>query len=315
MKNNIIIIFSVIILNVNIFSIELITIGTGGLTGTYYPTGANICYLINKNRNTSDIRCNAISTGGSVYNIQAIMSDKFEFGIAQNDVVYQAYNGIGKFNGKPQKDLRTIFTIYSEPLTLVVTKESGIKSLNDLKGKRISIGNQGSGTRVVVDLLFDNSSLDKSMLSSVSELKSGQAIEAIKNNTLDGYFAVIGHPNSGIKLLAMEKEIDIISITVSNFPKLEQLLERFPYFTQTIIEEGYYLGIGEKETFGVKAELITSKYTSNKKVTTLVHSIMNKLESFKSLHPAYSNITKKNMFEGMSIPMHEAIKSFSIKKN
>ena len=125
-------------LSVPMFAAEFITIGTGGVTGTYYPTGGAICQMVNKNKKETNIRCSVESTGGSVYNVNTIKAGELDFGISQSDTAYQAYKGEGKFEGAASvPELRSAIAIYPELLALVVSQKSGIKTMADLKGKKI----------------------------------------------------------------------------------------------------------------------------------------------------------------------------------
>ena len=121
-----------------------VTIGTGGVTGVYYPTGGAISRMVNKNSDYG-IKATVESTCGSVYNINAVLTGELEFGIAQSDRQYQAYNGLAEWSQRgPQKDLRAVFSIYPESITLIVPERSGVQSVADLKGKRVNVGNPGS---------------------------------------------------------------------------------------------------------------------------------------------------------------------------
>ncbi len=127
---------------------QFISIGTGGVTGVYYPTGGAICRLVNKMRKDTGIRCSAESTGGSIYNINTIRAGELEFGVAQSDWQYHAYNGTSKFKDQGKfADLRAVFSVHPEPVTVIASDGSGINNLSDVKGKRLNIGNAGSGTR------------------------------------------------------------------------------------------------------------------------------------------------------------------------
>jgi len=264
--------------------------------------------MTNKNRNTSTARCNTVSTKGSVYNINAIISGKFNFGIAQNDIIFQAYNGIEKFKNNKKKNLRSVMKIYEEPLTLIVTKESNIQTLEQIKGKRINIGVQGSGTRVIVDRLLSLNSLIDTI--NISELNTKQTMKAMQNGTIDGFFIVTGHPNPGIKLLALKTKIDIVNIDTNNFPPLNILLKQNPYYSATTINEGTYSGvIGTRETFGVSAILITNKNTNDTLVTSLIDSILKDFEDFKQLNLVYKDMNKKSIID-IDIPLHNGVKTY-----
>ena len=201
------------ILSLPIFSAEFITIGTGGVTGTYYPTGGAICSLVNKYTKTTQLRCSVEATNGSVYNINAINNEELDFGLVQSDVVYQAVNGIGSFKNNRVKKLRSVIAIYPELLTLVTRRDANINSLDDLKGKRINIGNLGSGQEASTNLLFRESNIDKSILKFASSLKASEMPDALRDNKIDGYFYMVGHPTENIIEAANSVDIKLVSIT------------------------------------------------------------------------------------------------------
>ena len=134
---------------------QFITIGTGGVTGVYYPTGGAICRLVNKGRRDHGIRCSVESTGGSVYNVNTIREGELEFGVAQSDIQYNAYNGVVPFEGDPFEGLRAVFSVHPEPFTVVARADAGITTFEDLKGKRVNIGNPGSGQRATMEVLME----------------------------------------------------------------------------------------------------------------------------------------------------------------
>ncbi|NQY93699.1 MAG: TAXI family TRAP transporter solute-binding subunit [Campylobacteraceae bacterium] len=296
------------ILSLPIFSAEFITIGTGGVTGTYYPTGGAICSLVNKYTKTTQIRCSVEATNGSVYNINAINNEELDFGLVQSDVVYQAVNGIGSFKNNRVKKLRSVIAIYPELLTLVTRRDANINSLDDLKGKRINIGNLGSGQEASTNLLFRESNIDKSILKFASSLKASEMPDALRDNKIDGYFYMVGHPTENIIEAANSVDIKLVSITGSNIYKL---LQKYPYYQKASIPAGMYKGNPEEtKTYGAKAVLVTNENTSEKAVYTLVKAILSNFDAFKQLHPAYSNITKESLLDGLSAPQHEGAKRY-----
>ena len=290
-------------------STQYITIGTGGVTGTYYPTGGAICRLVNKNKKESNVRCSVESTGGSVYNINNIKNGELDFGMTQSDVVYQAYNGTGKFEGKEFKGIRSVMAIYPELLTMVVNKKSGINTLEDTKGKRINIGNPGSGDEATTMLLYeeyDGISLEE--LSFVGKLKTSEAPDAIRDDKIDGYVFIVGHPTANIKDTTNSIDANIISL---NGPKIDVMLEKYPYYAKGIIPGGIYKGIdNDIESFGVKAVLSTSESINEDAVYILVKSILENFDEFKKLHPAYSKITKESLLDGLSAPLHPGAEKY-----
>ena len=295
-------------LSLPIFATEFITIGTGGVTGTYYPTGGAICRLVNKMKKETKIRCSVESTGGSVYNINTIKNKELDFGIAQSDVVYQASRGNGKFKGKKVSKLRSVMAIYPELLALVTRKDSNIYKLSDIKGKRINLGNPGSGNEATALTLFDLSDIKKSSLKFAGALKAAEMPDALRDNKIDGYFYMIGHPTANIKDASNSVDTRIVPLVGST---VDDLLKKYPYFARANIQGGMYKG-NEKDikTFGVKAVLVTSTDVSEKAVYTVVKAVLENFEAFKKLHPAYAHITKESLLDGLSAPLHKGAKKY-----
>jgi len=176
---------------------RFISIGTGGVTGVYYPAGGAICRLVNKRRKQTGIRCSAESTGGSIYNINTVRAGELDFGVAQSDWQYHAYNGTSKFKDKgPFKKLRAIFSIHPEPVTILARDDSGIKNITDLKGKRVNIGNPGSGTRGTWEVIEQTLGWKRSDLALAASMKSAETASALCDNKIDAYFWLVGHPSA-----------------------------------------------------------------------------------------------------------------------
>ena len=176
---------------------QFISIGTGGVTGVYYPTGGAICRLVNKNRKEHGIRCSAESTGGSIFNINTIRAGELDFGVAQSDWQYHAYNGTSKFadQGKFEK-LRAVFSVHPEPVTIIAREDAGVNNITDLKGKRLNIGNPGSGTRGTWEVIEGALGWERSDLKIASEMKSAETGQAVCDNKIDSYFWLVGHPSA-----------------------------------------------------------------------------------------------------------------------
>ena len=291
------------------FAAQFITIGTGGVTGTYYPTGGAICRMVNKQKKQTGIRCSVESTGGSVYNVNTIKAGELDFGISQSDTAYQAYYGKGKFKGKAIKELRSTIAIYPELLAFVVAKRSGIKKFTDIKGKRVNIDTPGSGTRMTTEIVLKAFGIKKSDLAQVDELKSSEGPTMLKDDHIDGYFGVFGHPTANIKDAANSVDIDLIPI---DGKPIDELVKKYPYYAKGIISGTFYKGVThDTPSIGVKAVLCTSSKISDKVVYTVVKTILDNFEAFKKLHPAYKTITKKSLLDGLSIPQHPgAVKAF-----
>ncbi|MFK2823902.1 TAXI family TRAP transporter solute-binding subunit [Arcobacter sp. YIC-80] len=295
-------------LTIPAFAAEFITIGTGGVTGTYYPTGGAVCRLVNKYKKETKIRCSVESTGGSVYNINTIKNGELDFGIAQSDVVYQAAQGTKKFKGKPVKNLRSVMAIYPELFTLVTRKDANINGVMDLKGKRINLGNPGSGNEATALALFKAVGMSKDDLKFAGALKAAEMPDALRDNKIDGYFYMVGHPTANIK--DASNSVDV-KITPLKGDKVDALVKANPYFAQADVPGGIYKGNPEgTPTFGVKAVLVSSTDVSDKAVYTVVKAILENFDAFKKLHPAYANITKESLLDGLSAPMHEGAKKY-----
>ena len=168
---------------------QFISIGTGGVTGVYYPTGGAICRLVNKDRKEHGIRCSAESTGGSIYNINTIRGGELEFGVAQSDWQFHAYNGTSKFEEQGKFDnLRAVFSVHPEPVTILARGDAGIDNISDIKGKRLNIGNPGSGTRGTWEVIEEAMGWERKDLKLASEMKSAETGQALCDGKIDAYF-------------------------------------------------------------------------------------------------------------------------------
>ena len=287
-----------------------VTIGTGGLTGVYYPTGGSICRLVNKDKEDHGVECKVESTGGSVYNINAIRAGELEMGVAQSDWQYHAYNGTSKFEKKgPFKELRAVFSVHPEPFTVVARKDSGIKNLKDLVGKRINIGNPGSGQRGTMEVLMKAMGWTKDTFKLTSELKSSEQSKALCDNKIDAMVFTVGHPSGSIKEATTTCESVLVNITGE---EVEKLIADNDYYRIATIPGGIYKGNDEDtKTFGVGATFISSTKTSNNVVYTIVKSVFENFDKFKKLHPAFANLKKEEMIsDALSAPLHDGAKKY-----
>ena len=282
-----------------------VTIGTGGITGVYYPTGGAIAKMVNKKRKEYGIRATVESTGGSVFNVNAVMTGDLEFGVVQSDRQFQAMKGIANWKDKgPQKDLRAVFSIHPETVDLIAAVDSGINSLADLKGKRINIGNVGSGYRKnAIDALVANG-LDFEKDFHAESLKAAEAPGLIQDGRLDAAFYTVGHP-SGYYKEATSGKRKVKFVPIEN---VDSLLSKYPYYAKAVtqVTEFYPAAANDKDvpTFGVKATFVTSIKVPEKVVYAIVKEVFENFDAFKNLHPAYSGLTKQNMLEGLSAPFH-----------
>jgi len=281
------------------------TIGTGGVTGVYYPTGGAIARLVNKGRKEHGIRCSVESTGGSVYNLNAIAAGELDMGVVQSDWQYHAYHGTSKFTEKgPNKDLRAIFSVYPEPFTVVARADSGIKNFMDLKGKRVNIGNPGSGQRGTMEVVMASMGWTMDDFKLVSELKSAEQSTALCDNKIDAIVFTAGHPSGSIKEATTFCDSVMVSVDGA---VIEKLVADNDYYRMATIPGGMYRGTdGDTNTFGVCATFVSSAKVSNYIIYQVVKAVFENFDQFKKLHPAFANLKKEEMIkEGLSAPLHD----------
>jgi TRAP transporter TAXI family solute receptor len=281
-----------------------VTIGTGGITGVYYPTGGAIAKIVNKKRSTYGIRCTVESTGGSVFNVNAIMAGDLEFGVVQSDRQFQATKGLAEWKAKgPQKDLRAVFTIHPESVTLLAATDAKIFSIKDLKGKRVNIGNPGSGQRQNAIDALTAVGLDFNKDLTAEHVKAAEAPGLLQDDRIDAFFYTVGHPSGAFKeATSGMRKTRFVKIT-----GIDSLITKYPYYAKSFIPIKLYPGAkntANVDTFGVKATFVTSAKVSDKIVYAVTKEVFENFEDFKKLHPAYQVLTKKNMLEGMSAPIH-----------
>ncbi|HJO61869.1 MAG TPA: TAXI family TRAP transporter solute-binding subunit [Desulfobacterales bacterium] len=281
-----------------------ITIGTGGITGVYYPTGGAIARTVNKKRKEYGIRCTVESTGGSVFNVNAVMSGDLQFGVVQSDRQFQAIKGLAEWKDKgPQKDLRAVFSVHPESITLVAAVDAGIKDITDLKGKKVNIGNPGSGQRQNSIDALAAVGIDYKKDMQAEGIKASESAGLLQDGRIDAFFYTVGHPNGSIKeATSGKRKVRFASIT-----GVDKLLAKYPYYAKAKIPASLYPSAENKadvDTFGVKATFVTSAKVPDNVVYAVTKEVFENFEAFKKLHPAYQVLTKKGMLEGLSAPIH-----------
>jgi len=290
---------------------KFVTIGTGGVTGVYYATGGSICRLMNKGRKVHGIRCSVESTGGSVYNLNTIAAGELDMGVCQSDWQYHAYNGTSKFEKKgPNKNLRAIFSVHAEPFTVVARKDSGIKEFKDLKGKRVNIGNPGSGQRGTMEVVMKALGWTKADFKLASELKSAEQGKALCDNKIDAFVFTIGHPSGSIKEPTTSCDCLLVPVTG---PEIEKLVKEAPYYRTATVPGGMYRGTDtDTKTFGVGATFVSSTDVPEEVIYNVVKAVFENFDQFKKLHPAFKVLKKEEMIkDGLSAPLHKgAIKYY-----
>jgi uncharacterized protein len=284
---------------------QFITIGTGGVTGVYYPAGGAICRLVNADRQEHGIRCSVESTGGSVYNVNTMRQGELDFGIVQSDVQYNAFEGVGaEFEGQgPFAELRAVFALHPEPFTLLARADSGIATFDDLKGERVNVSNPGSGSRATFEVLMDAKGWNMDDFALASELKSAEQSSALADNNVDAIAFIVGHPNGSIQEATTTVDANLIPVSG---PEVDALVDKNPYFSKAVIPGGMYPGNPDDiETFGVRATFVTRADVSDEAVYQVVKAVFENFEDFKKLHPAFALLDKEEIVTGgLSAPLH-----------
>ena len=293
---------------------KFVTIGTGGLTGVYYAAGGAICRLVNKDRARHSLRCSVESTGGSVFNINTIRTGELDFGVAQSDWQYHATKGTKVFEKDGAfKEIRSVFSLHPEPFTVLARKESNISKLDDLKGKRVNIGNPGSGTRASMEELMSAQGWKTSDFALASELKADEHGAALCDNKIDAFYYGVGHPSANIQDPITTCGAKLVALTG---PSVDKLVAGAPYYAKVDIPGGLYVGNSNPTpTYGVLATLVTSSKVPDATVYELVKAVFENFDEFKKLHPAFASLDPKRMIkDGNSAPLHPgAIKYYKEK--
>ncbi|WP_028316488.1 TAXI family TRAP transporter solute-binding subunit [Desulfatibacillum aliphaticivorans] len=287
------------------FAKTFVTIGTGGVTGVYYPTGGAISRMVNQKSSVYDIKATVESTGGSVYNINAVLSGDLEFGIAQSDRQFQAVKGMAEWEqAGPQKDLRAVFSIHPELMTCVARADLKAKDFGDLKGKRVNIGNPGSGQlQNSKDVLEAYGMTEDDIVAEYA--KAVEAPSLLQDEKIDAFVYTVGHPNGNIKEATSGRiKVSIVPIAGAG---LDAVIAKYPYYAKSFIKvENYPNAVNDADvpSIGVKATLVSSANVSDDVVYAVTKEVFDNLEAFKKLHPAYAVLNAEEMLQGLSAPIH-----------
>ena len=296
------------------------TIGTGGTAYTYYPVGGMIANAISKPPGSREcgkggscgvdgLIASAVSSRGSVDNVNAIISGLRNSGFAQSDVAYWAYTGTGTMEGKePAKDLRTIAALFQEHIHLVALKKSNINSVKDLKGKRVSLDEPGSGTYVDAKLILESNGLSTNDVKAEA-LKGKAATDALRNGKVDAIFVVAGYPTGAIVELASAVDIKLVPIDGSG---AKALTSKYGFFSESPIPSGTYEGVDAVNTVAVGAQWFTSAKEDTDLIYKITKALWNK-ESRKLMdvgHAKGKTITPDTALSGVGVPLHPGAEKF-----
>ncbi|WP_269582025.1 TAXI family TRAP transporter solute-binding subunit [Roseibium sp. Sym1] len=288
---------------------QFVTIGTGGVTGVYYPSGGATCKIVNRSRAEHGVRCSVETTFGSIVNIEKIRDGEIDFGYVQSDWQYHAFNGTSVFEeAGPFEDLRSVFSLHREVATVVVRDESDFRNFNDLKRARINIGAAGSGSAASWGALISRLGWTEADQNSLSDLNTSQLAEALCSGTIDAYFVLIGHPASLIEETQQQCDIRLLGIEGD---AVTRLLDEAPYYMAAEIPADLY-GMNETvRSFGVLATFVTSSKMPEDIVATMVQALFDHFDSFRRLHPALNNLVVEDMVgTAMAAPLHPGALTF-----
>lgn len=283
---------------------QFTTIGTGGVTGVYYPTGGAICRLLNQGRSEHGIRCSAESTAGSIFNLNALRDGELDFGVVQSDWQYHSFNGSSRFEEQgPHEDLRAVFSLHPEPFTVVVRNEVAATSFDEIQGLRVNIGNPGSGQRGTAERLMDAYGWSTDVFAQATELPSREQAAALCDDRIDVILFTVGHPSGAIQEPIATCGARLINVTGD---VVDTLVDDNPYYFHATLPAGMYPGMdADVSTFGVGATLVSSASVDDEVVYQLTRAVFENFETFTGLHPAFAVLDPATMVSsGLSAPLH-----------
>ncbi|HYX01133.1 MAG TPA: TAXI family TRAP transporter solute-binding subunit [Reyranella sp.] len=305
--------------------ITFFRIGTGATAGTYFPIGGLIANAISNppgSRSCADggscgvpgLVATAVASNGSVANVNAIASGSMQSAFTQSDVAYWAYNGTGIYDGRPKVDvLRAIANLYPESFHLVVRKGSGIKTMADLKGKRMSVDEPGSGTLVDARLILAAYGLTEKDIKA-EYLKPQQAADKLREGALDAFFSVGGWPLGAIAELAATTGIDLVPI---DGPEAEKLIKQYSFFGVDEIPDGAYKNVAGVKTVSVNAIWATSSKQTDELIYAITAALWNPStrKLLDSGHAKGKAIKLESAVQGLGIPLHPGAEKFYKEKD
>lgn len=281
-----------------------LTIGTGAIGGNYSIIGQAVAKIVNIRQEAHGLQLQEKYSSGSVFNINAIVAGDIEFGIAQADRQYQAFNGLAEWTGNgPQKDLRAVFSLHTETVTLVAGRDSGINDIHDLRGKRVDIGLPGSGTRQNAIDAFDAAGIDWENDIEAHEKKLDERLNMLMHSKIDAFFHTVGHPSQDIKFATYS----VRGVRFIPLANIEKILSTHLYYSKSFIPiELYPLvdNMKEVESFGVKATFLTSAKVPDDIVYAVTKAVFDDLELLGEHAPILKTVRKENMLKGLTAPIH-----------
>lgn len=278
---------------------RFINIATGGTAGTYYPLGGAIADILNKN--VKGVNATAQSTGASVANLNLLKEGKVELALVQNDITYYAANGIEMFKGNKIDGLAGIATLYPETIQIVTLADKNIKTVADLKGKRVAVGAAGSGTEANARQILEAYGLTYNDLTA-QYLNFADAASNLKDGNIDAAFVTAGFPTAAIQDIAAQRQIALVSLTDD---KIDALSKKYPYYTKIVVPAGTYTGLKQDTvTVAVMAMLVTKENLDQNLVYQMTKAIFSNLNRLAEAHSVGKLIKLEKATDGMPIKLH-----------
>ena len=279
-----------------------VSLGTGEMSGVYYPVGQILCEIIDRDTNRTGVRCSPESTAGSGYNIDAIRSGDLDFGIVQSDIAYAAYQGQGGYGGRRFDELRSVLSLYPELVTIMVRADSGIHEIADLAGRRINVGRQGSGVLETWGAL--KAALDKKGGAQITGLSAGAASRALCAGEIDANVLVMGHPSGTVRKQLAACAINFVAVSG---PEIDALVSSTPYLKKGVIPGTLYGLAADTPTIGTNAVVMTSAKENATNVAAFAQEMIAEVSDLRAKHPALANLTVDEMTDGsIPVPLHPA---------
>jgi TRAP transporter TAXI family solute receptor len=280
-------------------------LATGGTSGTYYPFGGAIANIWNTKIDNMNVTAQA--TGASAENLRLINKGEAEFATVQNDVMDYAYHGTDMFAGEKLENVMTIGTMYPEVVQIAASKASGIKSIADFKGKRISVGDAGSGVEFNAKQILEGYGLSFDDIKK-SNLSFKESAEGLQNGTLDACFITAGVPNSALQELAFTAGLILIPV---DGEAADKICQKYGFYTKTVIPADTYKGTeSDTAALAIKATLAVSSKLDEEIVYEMTKALFENLDELAQGHAKGKEVSAEKAVTGVSVPFHPGAKKY-----
>ena len=286
--------------------LTFVSLGTGTTGGVYYPLGAAICDFANRQYYRTGVRCSVEATVGSVYNVEALGTGELDLAILQADIERDAHSGVGRWTGRPLLQLRSLFGLYPEVMTIVARKDAGIAAVADLAGKRVDIGSRGSGARATWEMLEQGLGWQRETFGKVFELRPAVADQELCSGHLDASLQMVGHPSARIVETLRACDLTLVPVTG---PAVDALIAAKPHLTATVVHGGPYGLAADVASFGGVAILSATAETPDPVVAAVALAVIDHLDELKSRFPVLEGADIKAMVAAAqkAAPLHPGV--------